>query len=244
MTSLDLLAAVRSAQNQYGLRYDDYARYRKHCTKKIYRLRTALEARQGSGNRFEKKPLEETALEMLTAEGNNKNPLDFLWLILYETERVYAFAMEAKAQSVMTPRKKFLVQKKLKRASQFARILERVCANGKVKSLLDGRSVLEVQAYHAWIDGLYSFETQRWEQALDQFAFARTLYGKLAETGNAEQEALCHARMDDIDPNIRYCAYNLQRQGQDLGLSSLADVDEIVQSRTRGQQSLEKKMAV
>jgi len=38
----------------------------------------------------------------------------------------------------------------------------------------------------------------------------RTIYEKLAAAGDPQQEALCHSTIDSIDPNIRYCAYNLK----------------------------------
>lgn len=39
---VDLLIMVKSAQNQNGLRHNDYGRYHKYCVRKIYRLRRAL----------------------------------------------------------------------------------------------------------------------------------------------------------------------------------------------------------
>lgn len=39
----------------------------------------------------------------------------------------------------------------------------------------------------------------------------RTIYERFAKSNsNAEQEALCYSAIDDIDPNIRFCAYRLQ----------------------------------
>lgn len=41
--------------------------------------------------------------------------------------------------------------------------------------------------------------------------YFRTIYERFAKyNSNAEQEALCYSAMDDIDPNIRFCAYKLQ----------------------------------
>ena len=44
---LDLLLLVKSAQNQNGLRNNDYGRYHKYCIRKIYRMRKALNFTQG-----------------------------------------------------------------------------------------------------------------------------------------------------------------------------------------------------
>lgn len=43
------------------------------------------------------------------------------------------------------------------------------------------------------------------------FGTYRTIYERFAkDNSNAEQEALCYSAIDDIDPNIRFCAYRLQ----------------------------------
>jgi len=39
---VDLLIMVKSAQNQNGLRHNDYGRYHKYCVRKIYRMRKSL----------------------------------------------------------------------------------------------------------------------------------------------------------------------------------------------------------
>jgi len=41
--------------------------------------------------------------------------------------------------------------------------------------------------------------------------------------GTAEQEALCHSAIDALEPNIRYCTYNIQNQqdGGDIDLAAL-----------------------
>lgn len=44
---VDLLILVKSAQNQNGLRHNDYGRYHKYCVRKIYRLRKSLKFTQG-----------------------------------------------------------------------------------------------------------------------------------------------------------------------------------------------------
>ena len=35
--SLDLLTLIKSAQNQNGLRHNDYGRYHQYCERKMYR---------------------------------------------------------------------------------------------------------------------------------------------------------------------------------------------------------------
>lgn len=52
--AVDLLIMVKSAQNQNGLRHNDYARYHKYCQRKLHRMRKSLKFMQGR-KKFEKK---------------------------------------------------------------------------------------------------------------------------------------------------------------------------------------------
>ncbi|KAF9943545.1 hypothetical protein BGZ65_000801, partial [Modicella reniformis] len=48
------------------------------------------------------------------------------------------------------------------------------------------------------------------------------IYDKLSLAGTPHQEALCHAAMDEIDPNIRFCGYRLR-----LAKDGVVDVEEL-----------------
>ena len=52
-TALQLANEQRSA---YGLRYSDFARYRKHCGNRTHRLRSTLKMTHGKGKDFKKLP--------------------------------------------------------------------------------------------------------------------------------------------------------------------------------------------
>ena len=57
----------------------------------------------------------------------------------------------------------------------------------------------------------------------------RTIYEKLAGAGgSSEQKVLCQAAIDAIDPNIRYCAYNLKLKG-----GQTMDIGELVAMRNQ-----------
>ena len=43
-------------RNAYGLRYNDYERYRKHCANRTHRLRSSLKMTHGKGREFKKLP--------------------------------------------------------------------------------------------------------------------------------------------------------------------------------------------
>lgn len=46
-TLVDLLIMVKSAQNQNGLRHNDYSRYHKYCIRKLHRMRKSLKFTHG-----------------------------------------------------------------------------------------------------------------------------------------------------------------------------------------------------
>lgn len=55
------------------------------------------------------------------------------------------------------------------------------------------------------------------------FSSYSAIYDKLALAGTSHQEALCHAAMDEIDPNIRFCGYRLR-----LAKDGVVNVEELV----------------
>jgi signal recognition particle subunit SRP68 len=103
------------------------------------------------------------------------------------------------------PRKRFHLIKRLKKAAVHAASLAELCQN----DICDARTKLEAQAYSAWMKGNVKFELQEWQEALDVFSEARTIYDKLASALPGDVKTLYLQRVDEITPNIRYCAYNL-----------------------------------
>lgn len=56
--------------------------------------------------------------------------------------------------------------------------------------------------------------SDKWAKGNNDEVSIRTVYEKFAKTNStAEQEALCYSAIDEIDPNIRFCAYKLQLSG-------------------------------
>ncbi|CAG8689532.1 13146_t:CDS:2, partial [Acaulospora morrowiae] len=211
--SLNILALTNEARNTYGLRHQDYARYRQYCAKKIHRLRVSLKFTHGKGRFTKPQEITDSIL----------NDIRYLHIALFDTERAWSHAMELKRESRASgdTRKKHHLIKKLKKAAKLGNQLEQLCSRetGKV----DTRTVLEAQAYSSLISGYLLFEKQSWQNALDRFAAARTIYEKLSAAGTSHQETLCQSAIDELDPNIRYCAYVLR-----LGSDSASNVEDLV----------------
>ncbi|KAI8081834.1 uncharacterized protein B0P05DRAFT_508635 [Gilbertella persicaria] len=195
---VDVLNLINDARMTYGLRHQDYQRYREYCTNRVRRLRQILKLTQ-SNNKTN------NARKALPEKFDDAR---YLHLYIYETERAWAYAMELKQESAnsIDTRSRHHLVKRLKRASQHAEQLYALCQKQKV----DNYTVLDVKAYTSSMKGYLFFEQQQWQEALSQFIESRTIYNRFAQNNQPEKEALCYAAMDEIDPNIRFCAYKLQ----------------------------------
>jgi len=194
--SMNVLEIITEERNMHGLRHQDYQRYRRYCTQKIHNLRKFLKLTQGK-KRYQKK---EITVDII-------NNIKHLYVFLFSAERAWSYAMQLKTESIDEPRKHYHLMKRLKKAAFYANQLEDVCKNYEK---IDEKTILDVQGYAALMTGYKLFEEQDWQAAFEKFAIARTIYEKLAAAGDPQQEALCHSTIDSIDPNIRYCAYNLK----------------------------------
>ncbi|KAI8808146.1 hypothetical protein BJ742DRAFT_809857 [Cladochytrium replicatum] len=208
--SLSVLELTTEARNMHGLRHQDYQRYRQFCARKIRRSRAAVGLQQGK-RKFEKKDVEP---ELVKDEKH-------LHILLFQAERCWSYAMELKSESAEEPRKKHHLIQKLRRAAQAANELQTVSAN-----VVDARTMLELQAYAESMEGFVHFEQQKWSEALEKFGAARTIYERLAKAAaTPQQETLCQSAVDALDPNIRYCAYNLKlKGGQTLDVGALIEM--------------------
>ncbi|ESO89021.1 hypothetical protein LOTGIDRAFT_106123, partial [Lottia gigantea] len=227
---LPVLHLIKEAQQQHGLRHGDHQRYRSYCTRKIRRLRKSLHFTQGTKHKVAPKKI---TPEMMNDER-------YLHLPIFEAERAWGYAMQLKSESNTEPRKKFHMVSRLKKALQHASELLRLCESPKC----DARTKLECQAYHAWILGGLQFETDNWQKAIDAFSNAKTIYEKLSTAFTEDIQVLYQQRVEEISPNIRYCAYKIGdesalkdlqnmrlKSGEDQLISKLDDL--LIQTREK-----------
>lgn len=66
-----VLRLVKEAQQKHGLRHDDFQRYRSYCSRRIRRLRCALNFLQGTKNRYNPKSVSD---EVLAKTGDLRYP--------------------------------------------------------------------------------------------------------------------------------------------------------------------------
>lgn len=196
--SLDILTTIKQNQNQHGLRHGDYQRYRNYCSRRVRRLRRSLKFTHGK-HKFQKKNVE---VETVTDSR-------YLLLVLMEAERSWSYAMQLK-DNTSEPRVRFHMHRKLAKAAKQAKQLEIIC-NAKA----DKKTTLEAEAYSAWMGGNILLEKEEWEEALSHFIKARTIFDQLGKVGDSDYQDICRQKVEEIEPSIRYCNYNLGKKGDD-----------------------------
>ncbi|XP_029914377.1 signal recognition particle subunit SRP68 [Myripristis murdjan] len=195
---LEILQIIKDSQQQHGLRHGDYQRYRGYCSRRLRRLRKTLGFKMGNRHKFTGKKV---TVEMLS---DNR----YLLLVLMEAERAWSYAMQLKQEANTEPRKRFHLLARLRKAAKHGERLEKLCESPCV----DAKTKLEAQAYTAYLTGMVEFELQEWKPAMEAFNKCKTIYEKLASAFTEELAVLYHQRVEEISPNIRYCAYNIGDQ--------------------------------
>uniref|UniRef100_A0A8C5GZC4 Signal recognition particle subunit SRP68 n=1 Tax=Gouania willdenowi TaxID=441366 RepID=A0A8C5GZC4_GOUWI len=132
----------------------------------------------------------------------------YLLLVLMEAERAWSYAMQLKQEANTEPRKRFHLLARLRKAAKHSEKLEKLCESPRV----DAKTKLEAQAYTAYLTGMVEFELQEWKRAMEAFNKCKTIYEKLASAFTEDMAVLYRQRVDEISPNIRYCAYNIGDQ--------------------------------
>uniref|UniRef100_A0A8C1XUA5 Signal recognition particle subunit SRP68 n=2 Tax=Cyprinus carpio TaxID=7962 RepID=A0A8C1XUA5_CYPCA len=193
-----ILQIIKDSQQQHGLRHGDYQRYRGYCSRRLRRLRKTLSFKMGNRHKFTGKKV---TVELLS---DNRH----LLLVLMEAERAWSYAMQLKQEANTEPRKRFHLLARLRKAAKHGEQLEKLCESPRV----DAKTKLEAQAYTAYLNGMVQFELQEWKSAMESFNKCKTIYEKLASAFTEEQAVLYHQRVEEISPNIRYCAYNIGDQ--------------------------------
>ncbi|KAM4749910.1 signal recognition particle subunit SRP68 [Anableps anableps] len=195
---LEILQIIKESQQQHGLRHGDYQRYRGYCSRRLRRLRKTLGFKMGNRHKFVGKKV---TVEILSDSR-------YLLLVLMEAERAWSYAMQLKQEANTEPRKKFHLLARLRKAAKHSEKLEKLCESPRV----DAKTKLEAQAYTAYLTGMVHFELQKWKLAMEAFNKCKTIYEKLASAFTEELAVLYRQRVDEISPNIRYCAYNIGDQ--------------------------------
>ncbi|XP_016913688.2 signal recognition particle subunit SRP68 [Apis cerana] len=229
--SLEILKIIKEAQQQHGLRHGDYQRYRGYCSRRLRRLRKVLKVPQGDKRHFKRRDI----LPAMVTDDK------FLQVPLIMAERAWSYAMQLRQESNTEPRKKFHLISRLRKAATYSLQLQELIESVNC----DARTKLEAQAYVAWIHGSLHFELQLWKKAMENLKKAQVVYGKLASALSESEQIMYNARVEELAPSLRYCAYNIgdttaiddlmQMRGQ-LSGELLANLDSLI-AQTREKQA-------
>ncbi|EZA61738.1 hypothetical protein DMN91_004411 [Ooceraea biroi] len=229
--SLEILRIIKEAQQQHGLRHGDYQRYRGYCSRRLRRLRKVLKVPQGDRRHFKRRDI----TPVMISEDK------FLQVPLMMAERAWSYAMQLRQESNTELRKKFHLISRLKKAAAYSSQLQDLIESVNC----DARTKLEAQAYVAWMNGSLQFELQLWKQAMENLQKAQVVYGNLASALPEIEQIVYKARVEELAPSLRYCAYNIgdtsamddlmQMRGQ-LSGELMASLDSLI-AQTREKQA-------
>ena len=202
---------MRSAQLANGLRHGDYQRYRRYCTRRLRRLRAAEGLQHVTSNRGREFKARELAAEDMTNSAR-------LCVPLLNAERAWAFFMQLKGDAdlaasgeiaPLTSRARQQMRSRLHRAVEWGEKLRDLCAD-----TADDRTMLEAEAYAAWMAGTLELERDAWAAALPRFQTAKRVYEQLASVFDLlDENGYLQERVDELDYSVKYCEYYLERGG-------------------------------
>jgi signal recognition particle subunit SRP68 len=205
-----VLANIKAAQQQNGLRHGDHQRYRKYCSRRLRRLRVGVGFTNPKRD-FKMRPLEVSVVR----------DVRHLAIALVQAERAWAYAMQLKNDmTAETQRKRCHLLKRLGKAASWAALLEKLCA-----ARADTRTQLQAEAYAAWLAGSVHFERNQHDKALSGFLHAKQVYEKLGSIGGAAMQLLCEERVASLQDSIRFSKY-MQRHAKGGDAAGADDDDE------------------
>ncbi|KAJ2882314.1 signal recognition particle subunit srp68 [Coemansia aciculifera] len=197
----DIFGYIHDSRQTYGLRAQDYLRYRRFCAHRLRNVRSGAKLTQGTSTVFRKK---EVSADMV------KKP-EHLEILLLQAERAWAFAMDLRELYSRTeePRQRYHLIRRLRAACKAGEQLAAAAASGTC----DGRTSLEAQVYRLQMQSQLFFELEEWTSALDCAVLSRVISEQLALLGSSRHYALAHAMVEALDPIVRLAAYRARMAG-------------------------------
>ncbi|ETN57993.1 signal recognition particle 68 kda protein [Anopheles darlingi] len=209
--TVEILRVIKDLQLQHGLRHGDYQRYRGYCSRRVKRLRKTLNLPQGDRRHYKKRDVTVANLEKANSDDR------FLHIPLMLAERAWSYAMQLRQESNTELRKRFHLIQKLRKACGYALQLQSLCAS----NCCDARTKLEAEAYSAWMHGSLHFELSLWKTAAENLKKAQVIYENLAQAMPEEEQPVYRAKVEELKPSLRYCAYNV---GENASVNDLLEM--------------------
>lgn len=151
-----------------------------------------------------------------------------LQLLLFETERAWAYSQELYTTSLLPANKdvgsklRHRATGRFRRSMHWCTQLLSHCQSLYSSSRFSAENMAEINAYTLILSGRFLRHRDEFEDALDQLCVARDLLAQLARCAQTSKEqALATFFSDEITPEIRHSAHQ-------LGHATAYDVDRIV----------------
>ncbi|PFH50722.1 hypothetical protein AMATHDRAFT_75412 [Amanita thiersii Skay4041] len=203
------LQLVNEQRNAYGLRYNDFNRYRKHCANRTHRLRSTLKMTHGKGREFKRLP---PLNPDIVHDGH-------LQLLLLESERAWSYAQELYSASLQPVNQgkagtlRHSATGRFRRAVHWTTQLLSHCQTLYTSGRLSAENLIQGTIYTLTVNGQFLRYRDEFEDALSQLSVARSLLDHLiACASTSRDQALAILFADEIAPEIRHCAHELGRE--------------------------------
>lgn len=207
--SFRALQLANEQRTAYGLRYNDFTRYRKHCANRTHRLRSTLKTTHGKGREFKKLP-------PLSTDSIKDGHLE---LLLFESERAWAYSQDLVTQSLQPANEdqagslRHSATGRFRRAVHWSTQLLSHCQSLYASSYLSAEGLIQITIYTLILNGRFLRYRDNFEDAVIQLSVARHLLDELADrAATSRDQALATVFADEIGPEIRYCAHELGRE--------------------------------
>lgn len=92
--------------------------------------------------------------------------------------------------------------------------------------ICDARTKLESEAFSAWLHGTLHFELGLFQKASENLKRAEIIYQNLADALPEEERTLYQAKVTELLPSLRYCAYRIG-EGKTEGKEKMGDLMEL-----------------
>eukprot|EP00210_Caulerpa_lentillifera_P007452 g7122.t1 len=235
--SFYVFLTIRTAQLQHGLRHGDYERYRKYCTARLQRLRKKLNIASKKSLKGGKKLPKTNELSLV------KDPR-VLQIPLMLCERGWAYGMQKKGELAALghyPKRRTTMITKFHQAMRNANELISLC-----EKRCDQRTRLEVEGYANLIKGVFYMEQEtKYSEALSHFLKSKKILEGLARASEVEAQSVFIQAVEELEPNLRFCRYQLEKSETAVPLPSLDDIqDQLAQMEIKSKQEMQSTINV
>merc|ERR1712000_2587 len=206
--SLNVHDIIIKSQLEHGLKQNDYQSYRLYCARRLARLRKAAKAKLATKNG------KYVGLKIESEIVSNEN---HLLIALMLTERAWSYGMQLKDDiqearddgndekpiDRWTLHMKSRLRKAVSYANQFLNL---------IKNHGTEQTLVEAEAYVAFINGSLNIATNDWKNALKNYSKTSSILNQLI---TIKQSIGLQRRLNDTQILVEFCAHRLTSTGID-----------------------------